>query len=149
MTRCYECSYRGAIEEETVAHLLDGLFEVTAERAVCPECGAEYTSFNQMERMYEAIAKDLASETRRLSPQEIRWLRKYLGFSSDSLAEYLGVTRQTVSRWENEGGVPVATERLLKFMAKQGPAVDDYPLEERSRELPRYHQNSRGEWVRV
>lgn len=148
MKRCYECDYRGGLEEESVTHLLDDLFEVTAMRSVCPKCGAEYTGFNRMEPMYDAIAKDLAKETRRLDPAEVRWLRKYLGFSSDTMADYLGVSRQTVSRWENEGGIPVGTERLLKFMASQGPAVDDYPLEERRRETPRYHQNSRGDWVR-
>jgi len=149
MNRCYQCSYRGALEEQRTTHILDGLFEVEAAKSVCPQCGAEYTAFSEVEPMYQAIALDLSQETRRLSPPEVRWLRKYLGFSSDALAEYLGVTRQTVSRWENEGGLPVATERLLKILAKAGPVVESYPLEERPRSTPRYQQNSVGSWVRV
>jgi DNA-binding transcriptional regulator YiaG len=149
MNRCYQCSYRGELSEQAVTHLLDGLFEVEATKSVCPQCGAEYTGFSTMEPMYEAIAQDLALETRRLLPPELRWLRKYLGFSSDAFAEYLGVTRQTVSRWENEGGLPVATERLIKVLAKSGPIIEAYPLEERPRSTPRYHQNSVGNWVRV
>jgi len=149
MNRCYQCSYKGDLKEESVAHMLDGLFEVTATKAVCPQCGAEYTAFSAMEPMYEAIAQDLAHETRRLTSAELRWLRKYLGFSSDAFAEYLGVTRQTVSRWENEGGLPLATERLIKVIARSGPVVEAYPLEERPRETPRFQQNSVGNWVRV
>lgn len=149
MKRCYECDFRGELPEETTTHLLDDLFEVAASVARCPKCGAEYTGLNKIEPLYDAVARDLADETRRLAPEELRWLRKYLGYSSEDLAEYLGVTRQTISRWENQAGsMPVAAELLLRFMAKRGPAVETYPLEEREREVPRFRQNSRGDWVR-
>lgn len=48
--------------------------------------------------------------------EKIRTLRKEAGLSQESLAEQLGVSRQAVSKWENDGGMP-ETEKLIN-MAK-------------------------------
>lgn len=48
--------------------------------------------------------------------EKIRTLRKHAQLSQEALAEQLGVSRQAVSKWENDGGLP-ETEKLIK-MAK-------------------------------
>ena len=48
--------------------------------------------------------------------EKIRTLRKEAGLSQETLAEQLGVSRQAVSKWENDSGMP-ETEKLIN-MAK-------------------------------
>ncbi len=48
--------------------------------------------------------------------EKIRTLRKGAQLSQEALAEQLGVSRQAVSKWENDNGLP-ETEKLIK-MAK-------------------------------
>ena len=38
--------------------------------------------------------------------QRIQKLRKGAGLTQEQLAERMGVTRQAVSKWESDGGVP-------------------------------------------
>ena len=66
-------------------------------------------------------------------PQEIRFLRKYLGLSSKDFASKIGVDHTTVSKWERvdetQGMGPVAERFLRMFFLYEKP-VDEYPLEE-------------------
>ena len=50
--------------------------------------------------------------------QRIQKLRKGAGLTQEQLAERMGVTRQAVSKWESDGGVPeldtlIAMSRLF------------------------------------
>ena len=47
-----------------------------------------------------------------MTPDELRTRRKTLGLSQQSLAEALGVTQHTVSRWE-EGKIALSAPRSL------------------------------------
>lgn len=52
-------------------------------------------------------------------PEEIRFLRGFLGLASADLARRLGVSAATVSRWERSDqplGMKTAAERLLRLM---------------------------------
>lgn len=46
--------------------------------------------------------------------EQIRSLRKTAGLSQEALAEQLGVSRQAVSKWENDSGLP-ETEKLIRM----------------------------------
>jgi DNA-binding transcriptional regulator YiaG len=51
--------------------------------------------------------------------QQLKQLRAALGFSQVELAERLGVTWNTVARWETEQRrIPVMAMRLLEFIAR-------------------------------
>ncbi len=45
--------------------------------------------------------EELHQTGRRMSPEEIRWIREQLDISQDELAQLMGVTFSTVNRWEN------------------------------------------------
>ena len=155
MNKCYDCGFKGKCVETPKDHLLDGVAVVAAVEITCPKCGATSLAFDQMEAMYREVALALASKPERMSPGELRWMRKYLGFSGADWAEYLGVARETVSGWENRGKIPEATEKLLRMMVKVGPHIEDYgapatlkPMSKR-KSLPRFNLNSAGRWCRV
>ena len=46
--------------------------------------------------------------------EKIYKLRKEKGLSQEALAEFVGTTRQAISKWENNQGYP-ETEKLLCF----------------------------------
>ena len=109
----------------------DGLNVVlkNVKKTYCPECGEDGVVIPKVSQLNEALAKVLASKPERLGPGEIRFLRKYLGWSGKDFAVRMGVTPETVSRWEN--GVRQmgeTAEKLLRFCAIELSPVDEYPV---------------------
>lgn len=99
----------------------------------CPSCGEEILVIPAIEALHKLIAHDLARARGRLRPGEIRFLRTYLGYSSTDFARAMGVTPETVSRWESKQApqqmAPTA-ERLLRLMTLQDKPIESYGLED-------------------
>ena len=95
----------------------------------CAECGFGSVAIPKLARLHEALAVSLSKATHQLSPGEIRFLRKYLGWSGQDFARHFGVSPETVSRWEN-GKKPMGAtaERLLRMSALTLDPVQEYPL---------------------
>jgi transcriptional regulator with XRE-family HTH domain len=65
-----------------------------------------------------------------LVPAEIRFLRKWLGWSGVDFAAHIGVTPETVSRWEAGSlAMGAAADRLLRLMIANKAPVQDYSLD--------------------
>lgn len=90
-------------------------------------CGDIETSIPNIEELHNVIATNIASQTNKLLPEEIRFLRTHLGFSGTDFADHVGVSAESVSRWES-GSVNMkeATEKLLRvlILSKTGPFND-------------------------
>ena len=84
----------------------------------------------RIEELHRTIAMEVIGKRARLTPQEIRFLRKYLGWSGADLARRIGVSAGAVSRWENgrEQMGPVA-DRLLRLMVAHTKAGTDYSVD--------------------
>ncbi len=99
----------------------------------CPSCGEEILVIPAIEALHKLIAHDLARASGRLRPGEIRFLRAHLGYSSTNFARAMGVTPETVSRWESKKApqqmAPTA-ERLLRLMTLQDKPIKSYGLED-------------------
>lgn len=66
--------------------------------------------------LHVAIGLHLVLHRKALSPKEFRFLRKQLDLTQDELAAQLGVTGQTVARWEKgETEVSGPADRLLRL----------------------------------
>jgi DNA-binding transcriptional regulator YiaG len=76
------------------------------------------------------LAHEVAARTGRLASEEIRFLRKWLGWSGVDFAAHMGVDPATVSRWENDslqmGG---SAERLLRLMVATREPIQTCSLE--------------------
>lgn len=97
----------------------------------CPVCGEELLVIPAIEELHRLIARDLARSAAKLGPAEIRFLRTYLGYSSANFADAMGVTPETVSRWESERApqkMAAPAERLLRLMAFHGKPIESYGL---------------------
>jgi DNA-binding transcriptional regulator YiaG len=67
--------------------------------------------------LHEAIGRFLLRERATLGGAEIRFVRHELGLSQSSLACNLGVTEQTVRRWEQDRqSLPKTADAVLRLM---------------------------------
>jgi putative transcriptional regulator len=96
----------------------------------CPKCDEVEMAIPRLAHLHRAIAEIIAEKTARLTGAEIRFLRKHLGWSGEDFAKTMGVTKSTVSRWENEHEpMGAVAERLLRLMALRWKPVESYPNE--------------------
>jgi putative zinc finger/helix-turn-helix YgiT family protein len=98
----------------------------------CPECGHDEVVIPRIEELHRTIARAISRRPARLEPDEIRFLRTYLGYSSADFAALLGVTPETVSRWERTSKpqkMGKVAERLLRMLAQYGEPDRVYDLE--------------------
>ena len=112
---------------------LDGVILENTLVYRCPNCGVFVVSIERMEELHKGIAHALARKRERLSPKEIRFMRKWLGYSSAEFAGKMGVNPATVSRWESVSDPQTmggTAERLLRLMVLQEKPVSSYPLDE-------------------
>lgn len=97
----------------------------------CPECGEQATVIPRLASLQRTLAMMIVQRPGRLSPQEIRLLRKWLGWSGQDFARHFGVTATTVSRWESvEDPSPMGgtAERLLRLAVAHGQPTEEYPV---------------------
>ena len=55
--------------------------------------------------------------------EKLKEIRKRFGLSQEELAEMLNVSRQAITKWENDGGKP-DIDNLLELSKKFGITVD-------------------------
>ena len=56
--------------------------------------------------------------------EKLKSIRKQAGMSQEQLAEKLGVSRQAVTKWETDGGIP-DIDNLLAISALFSMSVDE------------------------
>lgn len=102
-TKCFACGGdRMAQTTREVRKRVAGRTFVAVEPVeVCGACGEITVDARAVHAFELAIAKALADAGPR-SGEELKLMRKALELRADELAELLDVTRETVSRWEND-----------------------------------------------
>lgn len=100
----------------------------------CPDCGEEQLAIPRVLELHRGLALQVVRKPGRLTGKEVRFLRKFLGWSGADFARHVGAQPETVSRWENEHERIGATyDRLLRLSAVHFSPIDDYPLEDLER----------------
>jgi putative zinc finger/helix-turn-helix YgiT family protein len=127
--KCIECGHKltEKLEARSYARLPQVLVMARVRR--CAKCGEEEVGYPKPEKLHQMLARDVAKKTAKLMPAEIRFLRTYLGLSSKMLASTLGVSPETVSRWEStKDPMPMGTpvERFLRLLALTLDPVTSY-----------------------
>jgi len=93
----------------------------------CSKCGYSEIEVPRVEDLHLVLRRTIAERTERLSGPEIRFLRKSLGWSGNDLADLIGVSRETISRWEtSHREIPQPAERLLRLLVMTKSPKDDY-----------------------
>lgn len=133
--RCRNCSKAGLTAgTETYLYTESGLPNVVlvgVEVRRCSSCGHHELVLPRLTELHRTIAHVVIRKHSRLSGPEIRYLRKYLGWSGVDFARHVGVDPSTVSNWENDKDpIGTASDRLLRLMVAHGAPVDHYSLDE-------------------
>lgn len=73
------------------------------------------------------LARVLICKTARLTGPQVRFLRKYLGLSGTDFARRMGVSKESVSRWETgKQHISPSNDRLLRLMVAYEEPIEDY-----------------------
>jgi putative zinc finger/helix-turn-helix YgiT family protein len=119
---------------ETYLYVESGLPNVTlvgVEIRRCPACGDHQLVLPRVTELHRAIAHAVITKRARLSGAEVRFLRKYLGWSGVEFAKFIGADPSTVSNWETDKDpIGQASDRALRLMVAHGSPVEEYPLDE-------------------
>ncbi|HEX2687433.1 MAG TPA: type II TA system antitoxin MqsA family protein [Kofleriaceae bacterium] len=105
------------------------LIDVEVHR--CPACGERTVMIPRIEALHRALAMTIIVRPGRLAAQEIRFLRKWLGWSGQDFARHFGVTPTTVSRWESHedpSSMGGTAERLLRLAVAHGQPAEQSPV---------------------
>jgi putative zinc finger/helix-turn-helix YgiT family protein len=132
--KCHNCGAEARITTGDHRYAAgDGLYVLLkgVKKTKCDVCGEEGVVIPKINQLNEALAKAIAKRPERIEPGEIRFLRKYLGWSGKDFAKRMEVTPETVSRWETGTRQMGATaEKLLRFSAIELGPVEEYPIPE-------------------
>ena len=99
---CVECgSKKFGQSRHEHKHIVDGvMFRVKMKASRCAKCDAETVPLAELGAGELAVATWLAQNAV-ISGASFRFMRKALLLRANALADLLGVTNESVSRWEN------------------------------------------------
>ena len=84
----------------------------------CGRCGNVTPMLSKIKELTQIIASALVLKPSELTGKEIRFLRKYIGLTGEQFGRKLGLTKEHVSRIENEKHpVGAQTERLIRYVS--------------------------------
>ena len=129
--KCTECGLPMKSKRENYRYEESGLKHVTligVEVRRCSACGNYEVSIPHIEDLHRLLAKVLIEKSTRFTGEEVRFLRKSLGWSGSDFAKHMGVTEETISRWENDAApIGPQADRLLRLLVAQGRLTTSYP----------------------
>lgn len=117
--KCYSCGAPMEGRIENYKYTECGLKSVTLQGIVvfhCSQCGAVVPEINNMSELHYTIALAVATKETRLLGEEVRFLRKVLGYSATELAKLMGTTKSVVSRWENHDTLGNENDRVIRLL---------------------------------
>lgn len=110
--------------------VLPGVVLLNVRISRCTRCDDFEVSIPMIEDLHREIAWRVVEKRGRLTPEEIRFLRKHLDLSSADFAAHMGARPETISRWENgSAAMGAIADRLLRLMVVHREPAKDYALE--------------------
>jgi putative zinc finger/helix-turn-helix YgiT family protein len=130
MIKCHLCGTAMESRRENHRYTQSGLSNVTIvdlEVRHCPNCGEREYVFPKIAQLHRLLAFQTAKQPVALVGEQIRFLRKYLGWSREQFASIMGVEGETISRWENDKAkMGKAADRLLRVLVFTKAPVQEY-----------------------
>ncbi len=128
------CSNNKVLKKTKITHKykecgLENVILVGVDFHRCNQCGEEYYGFGSIDKLHETIASVLLQKKDFLSGSEVRFLRKYLGYSATVFAKIIGYDDATLSRLETEAQpITRAFDRLIRFTVASKLPSREYDL---------------------
>ena len=117
---CFKCKTRMKKIKTDYKYTESGLRNVILKGITaykCPKCRGINPIISKIKEVHKTIAQQLLKKDSLLTGEEIVYLRKEMKIKAKDLAQILGVTKVTVSRWENEKEqISPVCDRLIRFL---------------------------------
>lgn len=131
--KCPDCAGEMTTTREDYRYDESGLSNIVLagiEVRHCRGCGARMPVIPGIEGLHRALARAIVEQATRLSGEQVRFLRTYLGWRAVDFAKIIGVSKECVSRWENEHeNIGAVADRALRLLVLQRKPVSDYAPE--------------------
>lgn len=96
---------------------LDNVYLKNVEVRVCSSCKEKSLRIAGITELHATIARAVAMQPCPLRGQDIRFLRKQLGYSQKQWATFLRTDVSTLSRWENgQQAIGDQSDSLIRFL---------------------------------
>jgi YgiT-type zinc finger domain-containing protein len=115
--KCVECGHLMDEGETTYRYDesgLKGVLLMNIPKHECPSCGETEIEIPCMEELHLLLGILVVYQPTRLRPEEVKYLRKHMGYLQEELASYLGVTRGTITRWESGSTLRLDQDKSLR-----------------------------------
>ncbi len=130
---CIQCGGKLTMKRENYRYTACGLSNVTLIGVGvrrCSKCGDHEVVIPRIEELHRVLAAAVVRQVSRLTKDEIRFLRKYLGYSGVDFAKIVGVAAETISRWENgKEKIGSSAEKLIRMLVVHTQPTRSYPIE--------------------
>jgi putative transcriptional regulator len=130
---CIQCGGRLTAKSENYKYAACGLSNVTligVDVRRCSKCGDHEVVIPRIEELHRVLAAAVVRQASRLSKDELKFLRKHLGYSGVDFAKVIGVAAETISRWENgKENIGATTEKLIRMLVVHTQPTRSYPIE--------------------
>ncbi len=116
--RCYECGSPMEGRKGEYKYIECGLNSVILKDILvfrCTNCNAVVPEIPAAGILHRVIALRLLNKKNLLTGSEVRFLRKFGGYTVTEFAEILGSSRSVVSRWEKNGSGK-ETDRIVRLL---------------------------------
>jgi transcriptional regulator with XRE-family HTH domain len=126
MRNACKCGERSKVVRGNYLFLESGLDNVVLRRVKllkCEQCGSVTPMLSKINQLMRLIACALVLKHSELTGKEVRFLRKYAGLTGEQFGRKLGLTKEHISRMENDKHpVGTQTERLVRYLAVSADA---------------------------
>lgn len=158
--KCMSCGGKSQKEKIDFFPYLDAglsnvhLKSIQVHRCQEAGCQEEEVAIENILGLHDLLAKQIAAQSGKLAPEEIRFLRTHLGFSgADFAREVMCVPPETIAHWER-GLAPMndASERLLRvlILSRQEPfhveELRGFGVQKTKVKARRLYKSSKGKW---
>jgi YgiT-type zinc finger domain-containing protein len=116
--KCYECGHTMEGRKGEYRYTECGLNSVILKDILvyhCPKCSALVPEIPAAGVLHRVIALRILNKKNRLSGSEIRFLRKFCGYSVKDFAAILGSIKHVISRFEKDGCGKM-NDRLIRML---------------------------------
>jgi DNA-binding XRE family transcriptional regulator len=129
---CVQCDndkpFSGELLKE-YKYEVSGLENVVIKNGVyfakCPKCKNSYTQFVRIQEVNHLLFNLLLKKDGLLNVNEIKFIRKHLGYGSEEFARIIGYSREAYSRIENgKDKTNLRSDRTIRFAALSKPDPD-------------------------
>ena len=129
--KCAECGERMEAIEGVHRYDecgLDNIHLMDIPMYKCPSCGETEVEIPCMEELHQLLGLLVVFKPKRLSQNEVKYLRNHLGYTQEELATQMGVTRPSVARWETEKPITLNNDLSLRrlYLEQKGQEFDSF-----------------------